>query len=490
MVLNISNNSLEMESGQITPDLTKKSKALKTSSTQENAFKTKPYQAQVDAFEQTPFFNRSPQERVAFLKKKQDRGETLTALVFDSFYQEESDGDLNSPEEQDRLERKRDKQSDINVDGYLDKVMHGDLVAAFNRSNGVRVIPADISGVRPEQQNDSLYTLSKRREEWISKIERGEIKVDIVQLSLNPPYTSKGEWKKMTYADLERLSGVSGITPENLHEKEEAIMKAFEARYKASRRSTEAERKDERKGKKGKSKNSQAVNDLIFIEKTVGMDRHVQRLNRVEVTTVVSGGNAGLVNTSDETINAYSLGKHVVSVGALDEFGNKAAFSADHSLITHRRPGVYTVKTLKDGIDITGDNIPDFPLSILNFDDTEPLFEGKKFKGKKLSEVQGKITPEIEKRAKTLRGKHDGIIPKKAWKAFLEDLEPDKLYSNMELNVLRGRLSRKELKLAKYANLSFYCLPNSKLKMIENEDGVLDYDTRRKGTSYAAPLIP
>ncbi len=460
-----------------------KSEISESSSAQKSAFQMASYQGQVDAFEQTPFYNRTPQERIDFLQKRKDRGETLTAVVFDSFYQEEEkvhDSEI-SLKEKNRLKRKLKKQSDINGDGHPDKLMHGDIVAAFHKANGTQVIPADISGVRPEQQNDSFSSNSQRREEWISKIERGEIETDMAQLSLNPVYIYQGERKKTTYDDLERLSGVTNITPENLHEKRDDIMAAFEAKYNASRRATEADYKN-------KSKNSQDINDLIFIEKTVEMARHVQRLNRVGVTTVVSGGNVGLVNTSDEIINTYSLGNHVVSVGGLDELGEKADFSANHSLITHWRSGVYMAKTLENGVDITGDNKLDFPLSVLNFEG-ENLFKDKKFRGKKSIEVQGKITPKLEKLAKELREKEGGIIPKKEWEVLLEKLDSDKLYSNTELKVLRGRLSKEESTLPQYAN-PFYRSSDPLLKMIEDKTGVLDYYTRRPGTSYAAPKVP
>ncbi len=473
-----------------------KNEIAEDSSAQKKAFQRASYQAQVDAFEQTPFYNRTPQDRVAFLQKRQARGETLTAAVVDSFYADDPNDARNweelPPQELNRMVKRQKVQSDINNDGYRDQVMHGDMVSPYYKHDGVQVIPIDISGVRAEQHGKSDIKLIN---EGLSKIERGDIKTDIVHLSLSLALVRTGTDgqdfpnPKITFKDLEHLSGVKDITRENFAEKREQIVTSFEKQHHDKNLATFDKEAFYNRIEGRTNQNNdmrlirQKLHERDFIKTIVEMVQRVERLNRMGIVTVISAGNRG-----KDAINVYSLARNAVVVGALNENGNKANFSSENSLVTHWRQGVYPVKRTKDGIDITGDGKADFSSDVLNPDAPQPPFEGKK-----LSEVKGEITPEFKEKAKVLRKLHGGqFIPLKEWNKLIYELNPNQLYRQTELSALRGLIT-KALAL-EFRDNRRYVTPDRSVVMIKNEKGFLENVFKKPmpnivGTSSAAPSI-
>lgn len=78
------------------------------------------------------------------------------------------------------------------------------------------------------------------------------------------------------------------------------------------------------------------------------------RIAKKNVPVYVGAGNSG-----KEIVNAYTLGRGVISVGATNSLGQKMPRYADHALVSRFDQGIFSVAKVVGGFDINGDGTPD-----------------------------------------------------------------------------------------------------------------------------------
>ncbi len=423
-----------------------------------------------------PFSEQTPEERVDILKTRLENGELITAAVFDHFHPEEDPlgGKLfieMTDAEKNYFYERQEFKTDIEGDGILDQVMHGGLVASHYKETGVKVIPVNLNatrnGLNPSPETHPLL-------EGFQKIVSGETeKPDIVHFSLG----AQDQGKLLpSFEELSELTGIKGITADNVAEQREEILDALEGVF------------AQEMSKLKTTENllfSEKPDNFWFLYRTVIMRRMVDYFNEEEITPVFSGGNDG-----EDRLNLYTLNSGTVVVGALDQNGKKAEFSADNALVTHWRQGVFMPTVTKDGVDVTEDGKPDFPLSVLGNSPQENLSKNP-FIGRKLSDVRGKVTPEMKKTAEKLRSQNGGSISGPDWKGFIEQfMEPDKVYSSQDIITLIGRYAPPDAGKP----LTYFVLKqrsgNNFDELYKNKQGELAlYRKPISGTSFAAPSI-
>lgn len=225
---------------------------------------------------------------------------------------------------------------DVDGDGIPD-AEHGDVIEALYRAAGFRVERFDLRGRR------DLPSVAEAFEEIASRAAAGRWRLAAVNLS----HVVEVRWEGLS-ADLGRIPAV---TPANIGARRGELFAAVAALMARN--------------------DSNGFGDL---------GHATRRLESLGVPVFVAAG-----NQTAEKVNLLGLLPGVVSVGALNRRGEKAAFSADSSLVGAWAKGEYAFRRVPSGVDIDGDDVPEFPRSLLSGKATVV----SRFAGRPLSEVAG-----------------------------------------------------------------------------------------------------
>ena len=225
---------------------------------------------------------------------------------------------------------------DVDGDGRMD-VEHGDVIHALYTAAGFPVQRVDLKGER------NIPHVAEVFEGLASEIAAGRRRASAVNLS----HVVEVTWTGMN-AD---LSLPRPVTPENVLSRRAELTEAV--------------------AKMMDRNDSPGYRDL---SKAIG------RLTALGVPVFVAAGN----HTHDK-VNLLGLLPGVVSVGALNRGGGKAAFSADSSLVEVWAPGEHVFRRVAGGVDVDGDGRPELAASLLS---NGPMIASR-FAGRALSDVKG-----------------------------------------------------------------------------------------------------
>ncbi len=225
---------------------------------------------------------------------------------------------------------------DADGDGRPD-IEHGDVINALYTAAGFRVQRADLKGER------NIPHVAEVFEQIASEVASGRRRAAAVNLS----HTVEVTWAGLN-AD---LALQRPVTPENVRSRRAELAEAVAKMM---------DRND--------SPGFRSLSDALG------------RLTALGVPVFVAAGN----HTPDK-VNLLGLLPGVVSVGALNRGGGKAAFSADSALVEVWAAGEHVFRRVAGGVDVDGDGRPDLPASTLS---GGPMIASR-FAGRPLSEKKG-----------------------------------------------------------------------------------------------------
>ncbi len=199
---------------------------------------------------------------------------------------------------------------DIDLDGD-DKgdMTHGEFVEKVMKLRNPSLNVKKIA--MPANEEDwSARALNKRLGQINAKILAGE-KVDAVNLSME---------QSVTFSQLKRDTGIP-LNQRSIH--------LYAGRVRTWL----------------KSNRPDVYSNIIAIES----------LTAKNINVYIAGGSKG-----DDFFNFLTLAEGSVDVAGLDESGRLGEYSADNSLIDRKERGTYTIRHKGNGLDINGDNKPDY----------------------------------------------------------------------------------------------------------------------------------
>lgn len=324
---------------------------------------------------------------------------------------------------------------DADGDGRLD-VEHGDVINALYAAGGFPVQRIDLKGER------NIPHVAEVFDSLASEVASGRRRVSAVNLS----HTVEVTWTGLN-AD---LALGEPVTPENA----------------LARRAELAE----------------AVAKMMDRNDSPGfrnLSNAIGRLTALGVPVFVAAGN----HTPDK-INMLGLLPGVVSVGALNRRGGKAAFSGDSTLVEVWALGEHVFSRVAGGMDVDGDGRADLPSSLLS---GGPMIASR-FAGRPLSEIKGVLPTDpwlvnIDRTSPTgieyLQGlMTDGLYPVEDLAAFFK-VSPAKARSFAS----RGRYFDKTMQYP------FEIDASGRAVFDPARDGSADQAVLIPGTSFATPLL-
>lgn len=199
------------------------------------------------------------------------------------------------------------------------------------------------------------------------------------------------------------------------------------------------------------------------------MSKAIARLTAIGVPVFVSAG-----NHTPEKVNLLGLIPGVISVGALDLRGGKAPFSGDSSLVEVWAAGEYVFRRVAGGLDVNGDDRPDFPAAILS---GGPMVASR-FSGRMLSEVAGvlPVDPWLVNVDRTSSG---GV-------EYLSTLMSDGLYP---VETLAAFFKLSAAKTRTFASRGSYFDKTMRYPFDVDTSGRVIYDPARDGSQGQAVIV-
>lgn len=194
------------------------------------------------------------------------------------------------------------------------------------------------------------------------------------------------------------------------------------------------------------------------------------RLAAIGVPIIVAAGNDNCAYA--DAVNFLSLMPGVITVGALDHKGRVASYSCESSLVDLHSTGEFFAREVEGGIDINGDNIPEFPAAQLSAGETI----ASRYAGKNLDEVLVKIPPAYD-------------TPYTIGRMLQTDALPEGIYPSAKI-IEREHLDTVGPYTHYPSHIDFTITPDRRLKFDPAGDGdpakVMRFPP---GTSFAAPNI-
>lgn len=200
------------------------------------------------------------------------------------------------------------------------------------------------------------------------------------------------------------------------------------------------------------------------------LSKAIGRLTALGVPVFVAAG-----NHTPEKLNVLGFLPGVVSVGALDRRGGKAAFSGDSTLVEVWATGEHVFRRVEGGVDVDGDGLRDIPASLLS---GGPLIASR-FAGRPLSEVTG-VLPTDPWLVNIDRKSPAGI-------EYLQGLMTDGLYPVEDLVVF---FKVSPAKARSFASRGRYFDKTMQYPFEVDASGRVVFDPARDGNSGQAVLIP